>query len=76
MPNLYTLLKSAAPVEPRYIGTVVAIRNNGTSLVELYGGDQLIVRGNSVAVGKNVFVKGDAIEDEAPDLSVQAKIYV
>ncbi|MEI6108001.1 MAG: hypothetical protein WCR49_13450 [Opitutae bacterium] len=76
MTNLYVLLKSTAPADPRYVGTVVAIHPNGTSTVELHGGDLLTVRGDTVAVGKNVFVAGNAIEAEAPAMEIQAKIYV
>jgi len=76
MANLYVLLKSAAPVQPRFIGTVSSINSNGTSLVELYGGVALTVRGDTVSVGKNVFVTGDAIEGEAPQMDIQAKIFV
>ena len=76
MTNLYVLLKSTAPAEPRYMGTVVAIHPNGTATVELHGGDLLTVRGDTVAVGKNVFVTGNAIEAEAPEMQIQAKVMV
>lgn len=76
MPNLYVLLQSASPQPSRFVGAVIAINGDKTSTVALPEGGTLTVRGDTVPVGHNAFIVGDAIDSEAPDLTLTAKIYV
>jgi hypothetical protein len=50
------------------VGKVVAIEA-GLALVELPGGGRIRARGVAV-VGRSVFVRGDLIEGEAPEVPV------
>lgn len=76
MANLYVLLQSANPAKPRYMGTVSAIHANKTSTVDLFEGGSLTVFGDSIEVGRNVYVVGDSIEGEAPNVTILSKVYV
>jgi hypothetical protein len=50
------------------VGRVIAIEA-GIALVELPGGGQIRARGEA-ELGRSVFVRGDLIEAEAPELPV------
>lgn len=49
---------------------VVTASLDGVVTVELPGGGELQVRG-SATIGQTVFVRGDVIESEAPDLPIE-----
>ena len=65
--NLFQLFKSLIPQEPVQIGTVIAF-SGGVARVELPGGGLLYARGQA-SVGQRVFVRGAAIEGQAPALT-------
>ena len=56
--------------EPVLIGTVTAIRPDGTSAVQLPDGTTIIARGTSVAVNSNAYIQGGAIQGSAPTLPI------
>lgn len=78
--NLFSRLRALLPPAPVLIGLVVEIHADDTTTVELplgvglseYGpgvaaGSLLRVRGSSVPVGANAFVRDGVIESRAPD---------
>ena len=65
--NIFQLFKSLIPQEPVQIGTVIAF-SGGVARVELPGGGLLYARGQA-SVGQRVFVRGAAIEGQAPALT-------
>lgn len=69
--NIWRRFQDLLPEDPLLIGEVLAHNTDGTSTVELIGGGTLRVRGQSVAIGKNAFIRGGVIEGEAPDLPGQ-----
>ena len=56
------------PSDPRYTATVVAIKPRKQFLVSKAGTLVDVVGEGSYTVGMKVFVKGNRIESEAPDL--------
>ncbi len=66
--NLFRRLRELLPRDPLLVVTVTVHHPDGTSTVELLGGGTLRVRGIDVAVGLRAFVRGGAIEGEAPAL--------
>lgn len=68
--NPLVQLKGLLAEPGRVIGTVITNHSDGTTTVELPGGQQIRVRANvTVAVGNRVFVKDGAIEGGAPNLT-------
>jgi len=70
MSNLYRQFLSLIPRDALLIGTVLAHNDDGTSDVELPGAQAIRVRGQSVPVGQNAFVRGGEIIGEAPNLTL------
>jgi len=73
MPNLYqSLLAALAPKQPVFVVNVVAVHDDGTSLVQFMGGSSAIASGASVPAGQKarvVSVDGKLeIRGAAPDL--------
>ena len=67
--NLYRALRELLPESPLQVATVVQILSfEGASLVQWPGAGQQQVRGTSVAVGANAFVRNGVIEGAAPAL--------
>ena len=65
---LYRRLLELLPQSPLLVGTVVAVNADGTSTVALPDGGTLVVRGTSVAVDEDAFVRDGVIEGAAPVL--------
>ncbi|MCW5616790.1 MAG: hypothetical protein KIT32_16855 [Rhodocyclaceae bacterium] len=66
MASIIQRLRNLIPNPPLLVGEVISIEAYG-AVVELNGGGRLRVRG-SATVGAKVYVRGDLIEAEAPDL--------
>lgn len=66
MANLYKQFRDLLPADPLLVGTVVAV-DGDLAVIEQPGGGLLNARGVA-SVGRRVFVRGGAIEGEAPDL--------
>jgi hypothetical protein len=67
--NLYRALMELLPEPPLQVATVASIDYaSGTSAITWPGGDVQTVRGTSVAIGSNVFVRSEVIEGKAPSL--------
>lgn len=64
--NVYRRLLELLPADPLLIVSVVSHNADGTSTVEFPGGARMNVRGTSVAVGQSAFIRGGAIERQAP----------
>lgn len=52
------------------IAEVVSLSSDGTSLLQARGGQMFRARGPSFPVGAKVWVRGDEVISEAPDLPV------
>jgi hypothetical protein len=57
------------PKRPLTIAEVVSHNSDGTSTVEYPGGAQVRVRGQSVDVGDNAFIRDGEIRGQAPDVT-------
>lgn len=66
--GLWTKFQQLIPSELLLIGEVLAHNADDTSTVELPGGGQLIVKGQTVAIGNNAFVQYGRVQGEAPSL--------
>jgi len=66
MSNLYRRLLDLLPAPAVLIGEVLEVHADGTSTVEFPDGARMNVRGTSVAVGQSAFIRGGAIERQAP----------
>lgn len=64
--NLFAQFRRLLPGQPLLVGTVIS-SGSGLVVVELPGGAQINARGQAT-VGAQVFVRGGAIEGEAPSL--------
>lgn len=69
MHNLYEQFRQLIPDPPLQAGTVVNV-GSGVITVALPGGGLIRARGNA-AVGQKVFVRDDAIEGIAPNLTLE-----
>ncbi|MDD2883232.1 MAG: hypothetical protein PHQ58_22710 [Rhodoferax sp.] len=69
--NLYRALRELLPDAPLQVAAVTAVHTaTGDSTITWPGGAQQRVRGTSVPVGSNAFVRDGVIEGAAPDLTV------
>jgi len=57
------------PKRPLTIATVISHNADGTSTVEYPGGAQVRVRGQSVDVDSNAFIRDGEIRGQAPDVT-------
>jgi hypothetical protein len=64
--NAFKDLMALLPSDPLQVGDVVAV-DLGVVTVELPGGGRITARG-SASIGQRVFVRGGAIDGDAPDL--------
>ncbi len=72
MSNLYRALRELLPDAPLQVAIVTSVNAlSKTSTVTWPGGSVQTVRGVSVEVGKNAFVRDGVIEGEAPALAVE-----
>jgi hypothetical protein len=70
--NLYRALRELIPDAPLQVATVSAVNASaGTSTVTWPGGSQQTVRGISVAVASQAFVRNGVIEGAAPALTIE-----
>lgn len=69
MRNPFRQFLNLIPADPLQVGTVQAIAD-GLATVQLPGGGLIQARGDT-AIGQNVFVRGGAIEGEAPNLPIE-----
>jgi hypothetical protein len=70
--NLYRALMELLPESPLQVATVVDINiTQGTSTITWPGGDLQTVRGTSVSIGSNAFVRNGIIEGAAPNLTFE-----
>lgn len=67
--NDFVRMQKLLPTDPLLVGTVIAVWPDGTSTVELPGGGEMRVSGDSVAEGARVYVQGGKIQGEAPALT-------
>lgn len=67
--NVYWLYDRLGRPDPLLVGEVISHDGGDTSTVELPGGGRLRVRGQSVAIGSNAFVRSGRIEGGAPGLA-------
>ncbi len=67
--NAYKRLQQLLPTDPLMVGTVIAVWADGTSTIELPGGGEWRVKGDSIALGARVYVQGGMIQGEAPALA-------
>lgn len=74
MSNLFKIFKDLIPTEPLLVGTVLSSVGD-VHRVQLPGNDIRIVRGKTSNTGR-VFVKGDVIQGEAPNLGTVLEIQV
>ena len=76
--NLYRSFRALLPTSPRSLATVVAHNADGTASVVTAEGRAFRVRGPlPLTIPYNAFVRGDRIEDAAPNSSiVQIEIIV
>jgi hypothetical protein len=66
MKNPWLEFRGLLPAAPLYVVEVIAHNADGTSTVEMPGGDQFRVRGQGVGIGDFAFVRDGVIEGEAP----------
>ena len=68
--NPWSRYVALAGSDPLMVGEVLAHRDDGsdTSLIELPGGGLIVASGQTVPVGAMAFVRGGAIQGQAPDL--------
>ena len=72
MTNAYTKLLRLLPSDPVQFGTVVS-SSGGFTTVQLPGGSQVVVRGTAT-VAASVFIRGGAIDSEAPSLPLDIDV--
>jgi len=70
--NPYVKLARLLPTDPVLFGTVVSSAG-GFVVVQLPGGNQVTVRG-AATVSSNVFIRGGAIDSEAPALPLDVDV--
>lgn len=71
MSELWRRFRDLLPNDPLLVGTVQAHHADGTSTVVLPDGTTTLrVRGQGVAIGAQAFIKGGAIQGQAPSLPV------
>lgn len=68
--NPWSRFVAMAGADPLLVGEVLAHRDDGseTSLIELPGGGRIVASGQTVPVGAMAFVRGGAIQGQAPGL--------
>jgi len=66
--NLWREFQELLPKDPITYGEVVAHTADNKSRVELPTGDQVLVSGQSVAVGGFCWMRSGKVDSEAPDL--------
>lgn len=70
--NLYRALRDVLPEPPLQVATVTARDTAaGTSTITWPGASQQTVRGTSVAIGAQAFVRAGVIEGAAPSLTLE-----
>lgn len=68
--NLFKQFQRLIPKQPMTIGLVTAHNSaDKTSTIQTPSGNSYRAKGQTVAVGKNAFVKGGAVVSEAPTLT-------
>lgn len=72
MHNLYEQFRQLIPDPPLQAGTVIDV-GSGVVTVQLPGGGRIKARANpsSAAIGQKVFVRDDAVEGIAPNLTLE-----
>jgi len=68
MINPFVALQRLFAGQPITVVTIITHNADQTSTVQSAGGSQYRVKGQSVAVGKKAFVRGEQIISEAPSL--------
>jgi len=69
MINVFKKFQALLPSERLIIATVQSHNADGTSTLLTLDGNQLIARGQVVAVSQKAFVRGGVVEGAAPNLS-------
>lgn len=70
--NLYRALRDLLPEAPLQVAAVSVVHTDtGDSTITWPGGAQQRVRGTSVPVDSNAFVRNGVIEGAAPDLPLE-----
>ncbi|WP_422461721.1 hypothetical protein [Endozoicomonas sp. ALB115] len=67
--NIWQQFKALIPEGVRIVATITANNGNGTSQVELRDGSVITVKGESVSVGKKVFIQNGEVKGAAPNLA-------
>lgn len=68
--SLWRQFRGLLPQAPLIVAEVVSHDTDGTSLVELPGGQQFKARGQTVAVGDWAYIRDGEIRGEAPALTL------
>lgn len=68
MANPYKKLKDLLPQQPLLVGEVLAHLTGNRSSIQLPSGALVVVRGQSVAVGNNAFIRNGVVEGAAANL--------
>ena len=66
--NIWQQFKALIPEGDRAVVMIIAQNNAGTSTATLRDGTAVVVKGNSVSVGKKAFVQNGEVKGAAPDL--------
>lgn len=70
--NIYRRLLEILPNQPVNIGTITTVNSDKTATVTLVdGGIVRVANPTNLTTGKRVFVQGDAITNEAPNLPIE-----
>ena len=67
--NIWQQFKALIPDGLRVVATITANNGNGTSQAELRDGSVIMVKGESVGVGKKAFIQDEGIKGAVPDLA-------
>lgn len=70
--NTYAKFLRLLPTDPVQFGSVVS-SSGGFTTVELPGGNEIVVRGTATP-GGHVFVRGGAVDSEAPSLPLDTVV--
>lgn len=76
-PSLWGQFRGLLPKSPTVVAEVVTVDTDGTTLVELPGGQQFKARGGAgLTAGDWVYIRDGEIRGEAPALSLGADLIV
>lgn len=75
--DVYRRLRELLPTHPLYLGQITLVHPDKTASVTLTGGGLVrVANPSSLAQGKKVFVQGERITGEAPDLPLEQEVEI